>query len=67
MSVPRVAPLRGRGLKPPGSIPGGGIPRLGRSLTGAWIETQRHKLFVVLATGRSLTGAWIETQVIKHV
>ena len=34
---------------------------LGRSLTGAWIETSETSPNTSSALGRSLTGAWIET------
>ena len=57
--LPLVAPSRARGLKQfPLTLT---TPRLGRALTGAWIETVWQPFRDASLTGRALTGAWIET------
>ena len=56
----KVAPSRERGLKQ--LIYRNGVHQiLGRSFTGAWIETSPTVAFLNPMLSRSFTGAWIET------
>jgi len=62
--VSQVAPSRACGLKHAANF-GDEVARIGRALTGVWIETTQRTNTRRSSARRALTGVWIETSTAK--